>query len=428
MSQGPQSLDRRGTKAAPTFLGDAFHLLARDWPDVRNVPAHAREGFYHRNDHDDQKRQMDQRRDNRPEKYQDATDTWNRGEHHMHDSRHDVEEKPSATEDDGLHSVETHKTVVLFQNVENNAADQWNAGNRRSHVRRQTGCSGVRARLRRGTWRRRRRNRLLVWHDLHTQNGCWLVKQSRFCGSFSLSLTAQPQYHALLTAKSMAKCSPPSFERAFTLIEVIVVLAVIAIMMSLVYPAYTTISNRAKATKDMSNLRQIGIGMQTYLNDKDNILPVINAVPGTGTTLNPVIYPKYIATRRVFQSPFDTRTASETDAAPFSYGINQNMYDLIGGNLARVVSPSSTILMAANYNGNPALRTSWAGVVTNVPNLVVGGGAGMTIGPQANGAQINALFCDLHAETMTFGPPGTPGTFKDATSDPLGLKHWDPTK
>ncbi|HEX3620023.1 MAG TPA: prepilin-type N-terminal cleavage/methylation domain-containing protein, partial [Candidatus Udaeobacter sp.] len=56
---------------------------------------------------------------------------------------------------------------------------------------------------------------------------------------------------------------------AFTIIEMIVVLAVIAIMMALVYPAYTTISQRAKATKDLSNLRQIGILMQTYLNDKD---------------------------------------------------------------------------------------------------------------------------------------------------------------
>ena len=52
----------------------------------------------------------------------------------------------------------------------------------------------------------------------------------------------------------------------------------------------------------------------------------------------------------------------------------------------------------------------------------------MTTGPQRSGAQINALFCDLHAETMTFGPAGTAGTFQDTTSDPLGLKHWDPTK
>jgi prepilin-type N-terminal cleavage/methylation domain-containing protein/prepilin-type processing-associated H-X9-DG protein len=217
------------------------------------------------------------------------------------------------------------------------------------------------------------------------------------------------------------------FSRAFTLIELIVVLAVIAILMSMVYPMYTSISERAKATKDMSNLRQIGLGIQTYLNDKDGVLPVINAVPGIGTIANPVIYPKYIEKggRRVFQSPFDKRPALDTDSAPVSYGINQNMYDLINGNMAKVVSLSSTILMAPNYNGNPALSASWtsrAAAAPYVSNLPPGGAVGMTTGPQRNGSQINALFCDLHVETMTFGPATTAGTFKDTTT------HWDPTQ
>jgi len=84
----------------------------------------------------------------------------------------------------------------------------------------------------------------------------------------------------------------------------------------------------------------------------------------------------------------------------------------IDRNMARVVSPASAILLAPNYNGNPGLSTSWTGTATNVPNLAPGGGAGMTIGPQRGGAQINVLFCDLHAQTMTFGPATTAGTFK----------------
>jgi hypothetical protein len=197
--------------------------------------------------------------------------------------------------------------------------------------------------------------------------------------------------------------------------------------MSMVYPMYTSISERAKATKDLSNLRQIGLAIQTYLNDKDGILPVINAAPGIGTIANPVIYPKYIdrGGRRVFQSPFDKRPALDTDSAPVSYGINQNIYDLANGNMAKVVSLSSTILIAPNYNGNPGLSASWtsrAAAAPYVSNLPVGGGAGMTTGPQRNGTQIDALFCDLHAETMTFGPATRAGTFKDTTT------HWDPTQ
>ena len=221
------------------------------------------------------------------------------------------------------------------------------------------------------------------------------------------------------------------FSRAFTLIELLVVIATIIILVAIATPVFTGVLDRAKATKDMSNLRQIGILMQTYLNDKDGILPVINAAPGIGTIASPVIYPKYLGSKRVFQSPFDKRAAAETDSAPVSYGINQNMYTAspgIAGNITKVVSPSATILMAPNYNGNPRLSTSWTGVATAVPNLAAGGGAGMTIGPQRNGAQINALFCDLHAETMTFGPSTVLGSFKDYQSDPLGQKHWDPTK
>lgn len=231
----------------------------------------------------------------------------------------------------------------------------------------------------------------------------------------------------------MTKSSPPPVERAFTLIEVLVVMAIIIGLAAILIPSLRSTLESAKATKDLSNLRQIGALMQAYLNDKDGILPVINAAPGIGTNASPVIYPKYVGTKKVFQSPFDKRAASEADDAPVSYGINQNMYDFVGGNMLKVVSPSSTILMAPNYNGNPGASGSWTGkaaAAPYVPNLQPGGGAGMTIGTQRSGQKINALFCDLHVETMTFGPNASPalGSFKDTTSDPLGQKHWNPTK
>ena len=231
----------------------------------------------------------------------------------------------------------------------------------------------------------------------------------------------------------MTKSSPPPVERAVTLIELLVVIAIIIGLAAILIPSLNSALESAKATKDLSNLRQIGALTQAYLNDKDGILPVINAAPGIGTNAIPVIYPKYVATKKVFQSPFDKRTSSEGDDAPVSYGINVNMYTAspgIAGNTTRIVSTSSTILMAPNYSGNPGVGTSWTGVATAVPNLAAGGGAGMTIGTQRSGQKINALFCDLHVETMTFGPNGNPapGSFKDTTTDPLGLKHWDPTK
>jgi prepilin-type N-terminal cleavage/methylation domain-containing protein/prepilin-type processing-associated H-X9-DG protein len=217
------------------------------------------------------------------------------------------------------------------------------------------------------------------------------------------------------------------FQRAFTLIEMIIVLAVIAIMMSMVYPVYTSISERAKATKDMSNLRQIAIAMQTYLNDKDQILPATTTWPGTNATH--VLYPTYIGTRRVFQSPFDKRPGLETDLAPVSYSINTKMFAAapgISGNMLKVVSPASTFFMAPKYTGNPGNASSWTGTTTSAPDLPVGAPA-ETRGTQSNGGQINVLFCDWHTETLPFGPATTTGTFQDTMSN-LGLKHWDPTQ
>jgi len=223
----------------------------------------------------------------------------------------------------------------------------------------------------------------------------------------------------------MTKSSPPPVERAFTLIELLVVIATIGILLGIAVPALNSAYERAKVAKDLSNLRQMGLLMQTYLNDKDQILPATTTWPGTSVT--PVLYPKYTGTRKVFQSPFDKRPSLETDLAPVSYSINRNMYDPtvgISGNMLKVVSPASTFLMAPTYNGNPADTSSWAGTATSAPDLPIGG-TGEITGTHSNGARINVLFCDWHTETLTFGPAGTPGTFQDTTSN-LGLKHWDP--
>src|SRR6266487_199077 len=92
------------------------------------------------------------------------------------------------------------------------------------------------------------------------------------------------------------------FTRAFTLIEVMVVLAIIVIMMAMVYPAFTTISERAKATKDMSNLRQIGLATQTYLNDSDGML--FSPATSWMSQLSPGANSKYFSAWRGLQSPF----------------------------------------------------------------------------------------------------------------------------
>lgn len=54
---------------------------------------------------------------------------------------------------------------------------------------------------------------------------------------------------------------------SFTLIEMLIVIAIIAILMALVLPAASGARRRAQAVKCAANLRQIGIAIKTYAND-----------------------------------------------------------------------------------------------------------------------------------------------------------------
>ena len=77
---------------------------------------------------------MNQRRDDCPEKYQDATDARDGPKHRMDDRGHNVKEKPRAAKDDRLHRVEAHKTVVFLEDIKNDAADQRDARDGCGHI------------------------------------------------------------------------------------------------------------------------------------------------------------------------------------------------------------------------------------------------------------------------------------------------------
>src|SRR5258708_2131757 len=71
----------------------------------------------------------------------------------------------------------------------------------------------------------------------------------------------------------MTKSPPPPVERAFTLIEILVVMAIIIGLAAILIPSLNSALVRARATKDMSNLRQIGMATQMYMNDSNGVFP-----------------------------------------------------------------------------------------------------------------------------------------------------------
>jgi prepilin-type N-terminal cleavage/methylation domain-containing protein len=63
-------------------------------------------------------------------------------------------------------------------------------------------------------------------------------------------------------------------KKAFTLIELLVVIAIIAILAAILFPVFAQAKAAAKASANLSNLKQVGLGMIQYGNDSDDVFPL----------------------------------------------------------------------------------------------------------------------------------------------------------
>jgi prepilin-type N-terminal cleavage/methylation domain-containing protein len=66
--------------------------------------------------------------------------------------------------------------------------------------------------------------------------------------------------------------------RAFTLIELLVVIAIIAVLAAILFPVFAAARSAARRTTCISNLRQVGLALQMYRQDYDELPMHLSAV------------------------------------------------------------------------------------------------------------------------------------------------------
>ena len=110
---------------------------------------------------------------------------------------------------------------------------------------------------------------------------------------------------------------------AFTLLELLVVLTVLALLVALLVPVFQRIVESGRATACLSNLRQLGSGLTLYLSENNNTMPVLRTGRASLEEDVPVIdtvLAKYVGEPRVFACPADK--AGHATKTGTSYGWN----------------------------------------------------------------------------------------------------------
>jgi prepilin-type N-terminal cleavage/methylation domain-containing protein/prepilin-type processing-associated H-X9-DG protein len=150
--------------------------------------------------------------------------------------------------------------------------------------------------------------------------------------------------------------------RAFTLIEVLVVAAILGLLLAVLLPSLSRVRQRSKRTVCMSNLRQIGVAVQTCRSQNGDRFPLARSIPEPWVIAAIDDPPLYDALRRelprssrVYACPSDAGYVYDRCGISYLYNTNlsgRRPEDLIAHRLIGI--PIGEIPVAWDFDGTTA--------------------------------------------------------------------------
>ena len=154
-------------------------------------------------------------------------------------------------------------------------------------------------------------------------------------------LVAKPRHHVAKSSSSSSLVLVLDFTRrfedeergrgrvlAFTLIELLVVIAVIGILAALLMPALGRAKESARSAACISNLRQVGVALQLYVDANNQRLPIMrDKLAASGTNQPPtntlpsveVVLRDELGNTNVLRCPSDRKELFEQTGSSYSW-------------------------------------------------------------------------------------------------------------